>query len=69
MVSINQHLEQYPTLLTVGEVAFKLGCSTKTIYQWIKQGEMPGVIKIGKSIRINGDILLRFIKDQNRKVF
>ena len=39
------------TFLTVQEAAQRLKVSTRTVRQWIKQGELSA-IKIGKTVRI-----------------
>jgi len=66
-MTVQNHLQQYPTLLTIKEVAGVLQCSDKTIRRMIKEGAVPGVIRIGKAVRINGEILLKYIKEQSRK--
>ena len=42
------HDEQSPRLLTVKEVAARLGCSSNNVYALINQGLLP-VIRVGRS--------------------
>lgn len=35
-----------------------LRVNRKTLYDALKQGEVPGVVRLGRSIRINRDALL-----------
>jgi excisionase family DNA binding protein len=49
-----------PQLLTVVEVAATLKVSERTLYRWIKWGELP-VRRLGRSIRIDRKELDRFV--------
>ena len=45
--------ELSPQVLTVDEVAELLRVNRKTVYEAISKGEIPGVLKIGRKIRIS----------------
>lgn len=42
-----------PELLTVGEVAKALRIHPKTLYEAIRLQQIPGVVRIGRAIRIS----------------
>jgi excisionase family DNA binding protein len=48
------------TLMTVTDVAATLKVSTRTLYRWIKSGDLP-VRRLGRSIRIDREELDRFV--------
>ncbi len=47
-----------PDFLTVEEAAALLRVNRKTLYESIRLGQMPGVVRIGKSLRIHRDALV-----------
>lgn len=51
-----------PLVLTVDEVAELLRCDRKTVYSMIEQGKLPGVRKVGRSIRIAREPLLAWLR-------
>lgn len=50
-----------PVLLTVDETAALLRVSTKAVYDMVRRKQLPGARKIGGTVRIHRDTLLRFI--------
>lgn len=44
-------LDEYPDLMKVSEVAEYLRCSTKTVYEMVKSGQLR-IYMVGRSIRI-----------------
>ena len=46
--------------LSVGEAAALLRVNRKTAYEAIKARRMPGVVRLGRTIRIRRDALLRW---------
>lgn len=46
--------------VTVDEAARMLNVDRKSLYSAIGRGEVPGVIKIGRTIRIGREALLRW---------
>ncbi|WAM26883.1 helix-turn-helix domain-containing protein [Myxococcus sp. NMCA1] len=42
-----------PDFLTVEEAAALLRVNRKTLYESIRLGQMPGVVRIGKAVRIH----------------
>ncbi len=53
------HVEQ---VLTVDEAARLLRVNRKTLYEAIRAGEVPGVVRLGRSIRIGREALLRWME-------
>jgi excisionase family DNA binding protein len=51
-------------LLTVSEVAAAMRVSTMTVYRLIKTGEM-GAVRVGRSYRIRGSDLERFLQERS----
>ncbi|WP_140874501.1 helix-turn-helix domain-containing protein [Myxococcus xanthus] len=47
-----------PDFLTVEEAAALLRVNRKTLYASIRLGQMPGVVRIGKSLRVHRDALI-----------
>ena len=63
---MEKYLENYPTVLSVDEVADILGVTGKTIRHLIKAGDL-GSIKVGRLIRIPKDRLVEYLGRQDRK--
>jgi len=53
-------------MLTITEVAKRLGCHYMTIYYWVRDGKLPA-IQFGKIYRIDEEDLKKFLED-NKKV-
>lgn len=51
-----------PSILTVEEVANLMRIDRKTAYAAIACGEVPGVRRIGRCIRVSRDVLLRWLE-------
>jgi excisionase family DNA binding protein len=51
-----------PSVLTVDEAARLLRVNRKTLYEAVRAGEVPGVVRVGRSIRIGRDALLRWME-------
>jgi excisionase family DNA binding protein len=56
-----------PPILTVEEVADLMRIDRKTAYAAIACGEVPGVRRIGRCIRISRDVLLRWLEHSEAK--
>ncbi|MHB1553453.1 MAG: helix-turn-helix domain-containing protein [Acidimicrobiales bacterium] len=52
--------------MTVGEVASVLRVSSMTVYRLINSGELPAV-RIGRSLRLRGEDLDRYLADRFTK--
>ena len=50
-----------PALLLVPEVAALLRTSPKAIYALIERGALPGVVRIGRRILVQRQVLLDFL--------
>lgn len=51
-----------PAVLTVDEAARFLRLNRKTLYDAVRAGELPGVVRVGRSIRIGRDALLGWLQ-------
>lgn len=49
------------TILTVSQAAAQLQVSERTIYEWLRDGKIPGR-KIGKVWRISAEVLNDFLR-------
>src|SRR5689334_3347147 len=47
---------------TAEEVARLLGCSPKAVYAKVSRGQLPGVFRMGRSLRFHGRELLPFLE-------
>lgn len=52
---------QLPAILTADEVADLMRVNRKTVYEAVKRGEIPGVVKVGRSLRFSRDELLSWL--------
>lgn len=50
-----------PQLLTVQEVAQRLRVTEHSLYSWIRRGLVPGVVRLGRSIRLRSAEVDRWI--------
>jgi excisionase family DNA binding protein len=50
--------EQSGTFLTVAETAAMLRTSRKAIYLMIERGQLAGVVRLGRRVLVNRDVLL-----------
>ena len=50
-----------PSVLTVDELATLLRINRKTVYSAIRAGEIPGVRRLGGTIRIHRDAVLAWL--------
>ena len=51
-----------PPVLTVDEAARLLRVNRKTLYDAVRASDVPGVVRLGRSIRIGRDALLRWME-------
>ena len=61
-------LEDLPPVLTVEELAALLRTNRKTVYEHLARGEIPGVRRIGRTIRISRDAVLRWLAEGQGRV-
>jgi excisionase family DNA binding protein len=52
-----------PPVLTVEEVADLMRIDRKTAYAAIADGDVPGVRRVGRCIRVSRDVLLQWLAD------
>lgn len=45
-------------IITVDELAVIIKCNTKTIYEAIKLGQLPGAFRVGRVIRVHKPTVL-----------
>ena len=55
-----------PMVMTVDEVASMLRLNRKTVYEMISKGQIPGVVRTGRKIRISRQAVLNWIDGQSR---
>ena len=55
-----------PPVLTVEEVADLMRIDRKTAYAAIAGGDIPGVRRLGRCIRVSRDVLLRWLAEGDR---
>jgi excisionase family DNA binding protein len=54
-----------PPLLLVSEVAELLRTSPKATYSMIERGFLPGVVRIGRRLRIRRDDLVKWLRQKS----
>jgi excisionase family DNA binding protein len=54
-----------PLLLTPREVAALLRTSRRVVYEMVRLGRLPGVIRLGRRVLIRRDRLLRFLRESS----
>jgi excisionase family DNA binding protein len=57
---------ELPPVLCVEELATLLRVNRKTAYEAIASGRLPGVRRIGRTIRIDRDAVLEWLRGQGR---
>ena len=50
-----------PSVLTVEEVAELMRIDRKTAYAAVAEGDLPGVRRVGRCIRVSRDVLLQWL--------
>ena len=55
---------ELPALLRVEEVAALLRINRKSAYAAVEAGAIPGVVRVGRSIRISRDAVLDWLRGQ-----
>ena len=58
----NVVLSPLPDVLTVDEAAAILRVNRKTLYEAVRLGTIPGVVRIGRNIRISRSTLLGWLQ-------
>jgi excisionase family DNA binding protein len=57
-----------PDVMSVGELAARLGVEPKTVYAAIRRKQIPGVLRVGRLIRISRSAVLAWLSGQDREV-
>lgn len=57
------HEQDLPALITVAELTALLRLHKQTVYELIREGEIPGVRKVGRHYRIHRDTVLEWMAD------
>jgi excisionase family DNA binding protein len=60
-------IDALPQVLTVEEVADLMRVDRKTAYAAIAEGDLPGVRRIGRCIRVSRDVFLRWLEQGETK--
>lgn len=51
-------------LLTVTEVVAATGYSRSQVHKWIREGQMPGVVRLGKTVRVSSEALRQWVDEK-----
>ena len=62
---LEETLERLPTFLTVDELADVLRLNRNTVYEAIKQDQVPGVTKWGRCVRICRSTVVRWLRGED----
>ena len=57
-------MDGQPILLTATEAARTLNVSRSKLYELMGEGSLPGVVRIGRAVRISRLALERWVRDQ-----
>jgi excisionase family DNA binding protein len=57
-----------PPLLTAEELAALLRVQPKTVYAAIRRRQIPGIVRVGRLIRISRTAVLAWLAGQDREV-
>lgn len=57
-----------PAILNVDELATLLRLNRKTVYAMIQRGEIPGVRRLGRIVRIHRDTVLHWLAEGQGRV-
>lgn len=66
-VSLSLGSPPLPHLLTTDEVAQLIRTSRKVIYEMIRLGQLPGVIRLGRRVLVRRDRLLEFLLEREEQ--
>jgi excisionase family DNA binding protein len=56
-----------PRLLTTDEVAELLRTSRRVVYEMIRLGQLPGVIRLGRKVLLRRDRLVEFLLEREEQ--
>ncbi len=59
------HTEDRPLLLRAEDAARLLGIGRSTVFEMLAAGELPGVVRIGRSVRISREALEQWVRDRS----
>lgn len=60
--------EEHPPVLTVDEASALLRVNRKTIYEAIARGQLPGVRRVGRKLRLCRTALLQWLSQGQGRV-
>jgi len=52
-----------PPVMTVAEVTELLRLSKNTVYEGLRSGAIPGMLKVGRAVRVSGPVLTRWLQE------
>ena len=55
-----------PEFFTVYELSKKLNIPKSSLYFFVRRGEIPGLLKVGRHLRFRRDIIEQWIEEQTR---
>jgi excisionase family DNA binding protein len=56
--------QEQPLLIRVEEAATLLGVGRSTVYEKIAANELPGVVRLGRSVRVSREALESWVREQ-----
>ena len=59
-------LSRLPTFITVDELAVLLRINRNTAYEAVQRGEVPGVTRIGRKIRVCRNTVVEWLRGKGR---
>jgi excisionase family DNA binding protein len=63
MSGTQTNIDDLPEVLTVDEVSRLLRVDRKTIYVQVREGSIPGARRVGRTIRISREAVLRWLTE------
>ncbi len=55
-------LDRLPTLMTVDELKHLMRVDRNTVYEAIARGQIPGVVRLGRTIRITRSTVVEWLR-------
>ncbi len=68
MCPVSESFEALPLLLKPGEVAALLRTTRGAVYEQIRLGRLPGVIRLGRRVLVRRDRLLQYLRERESSV-
>jgi len=60
------NVENHERLITTGELSRLVGCHPATIHHWVKQGQIPGLVRLGKALRFRQSVIELWLRGETK---